>query len=309
MKLVGLRCPNCGGNLTVENGMYVCNSCGSTTAIDYDDSDVEYERLKTEAERDEKQRIHEKEMLEREYELREKAQIESEKRQIRRDRKAEANSWIKRLIAIMIFVGFCITSVVFYNYIRNQIGYSDSSYLSEFAATPTPAPNYNVTSEDFEGWLDDFIKSGKKVQMKIDQCSTKNNNGVVHFYDKVDAVFLDAYLLSGIPDKPEKESCRLVLIYEVTWHNDDYGDQICYDAVYFDGIRVNPNGGIISDYSGKMINRSDAAWGWAMAYSYEEYDQCFRENITALGGKVTKLFEASVSETAGTGDTENTEEG
>ena len=69
MKIVDLQCPNCGARLSVVDGMYVCNSCGTTTAIDYDDSDVEYERLKTLAEQEEKQRAHEKEMLERQFEL------------------------------------------------------------------------------------------------------------------------------------------------------------------------------------------------------------------------------------------------
>ncbi len=59
----------------------VCPSCGAVFAIDYDDSDVEHERIKTEAELEEKRQEHEKEMLEREFELREQAEIRAEKRQ------------------------------------------------------------------------------------------------------------------------------------------------------------------------------------------------------------------------------------
>ena len=159
--------------------------------------------------------------------------------------------------------------------------------------------------------------------MEIDQCAVQTANGVMHFFDKTDAVFLDAYIVSNIPDKNEKESCRLVLIYEVTWHNDNDGDQICYDGVYFDGIRVNPNGGIIRDYAGKIIWRSDAAWGWGMEYSYEDYAQCYLENIKSLGGTVTEVVINSdfstdtietedsepleTEETAETAETEETE--
>lgn len=294
MRIVNLQCPNCGARLSIEDGMYVCNSCGTTTAIDYDESDVEFERLRTEAERDERQHAHERELLERSFELQERAQIESERRQNQRDRQAArelaVKLWIKRIVALLVMVGVCYGGYLFFVFFKNQSGgASSSSRRAGAIATPTPAPNYTVTPEDLKNDLDDFISSGKAVQMKIDECAIMNENGVVHSYSKTDATFLDAYLVSGIPDKSEKQSCRLVLIYEVTWQNDDYGEQTCYDAVYFEGIRVNPNGGIISDYNGRTIFRSDAAWGWAMAYSFEEYSQCYLENVKALGGTVTEV--------------------
>ena len=137
--------------------------------------------------------------------------------------------------------------------------------------------------------MNDFIDAGRLCQMNITECTIKNENGIIKTFHKTDAVFLGAYIVSGIPDVRADQSTRLVLIYQVTWHHDDLGDQICYDGVYFDGIRVNQGGGIISDFSPKTIWRSDAAWGWAQAYSFEDYDQCYRENITALGGTVTQL--------------------
>ena len=45
MKLQSLNCPNCGSPLKTEGNMQVCESCGSSFKIDYDDSDVAYERL------------------------------------------------------------------------------------------------------------------------------------------------------------------------------------------------------------------------------------------------------------------------
>ena len=46
MKLQSLNCPNCGFPLRNEGNMQFCDSCGSSFKIDYDESDVEYERLK-----------------------------------------------------------------------------------------------------------------------------------------------------------------------------------------------------------------------------------------------------------------------
>ena len=315
MKIVNLQCPNCGAKLSVVNGMYVCESCGTTTAIDYDDSDVEYERLKTEAELQEKQLAHEKEMLERKFELEQKARIESEKRQIKRERqKALSNSAKKTmssLIALLFIVGIIAGGVYLYKYLKARYG-ADGGYGggADILATPTPAPNYNVTPEDLKDSMDDFISSGKTVQMNIKECAVKNENGTIRYYDKTDAEFYDAYLVTDIPEVKEKESNRLVIIYKVTWNNEDYGDQECYDAVYFEGIRVNPNGGIISDFKGNTIWRSDAAWGWAMAYSFIEHDQCYRESVTALGGKVTKVdYSGAVTDAAAETDvSEETEE-
>ena len=294
MKIVNLQCPNCGARLTVENDMYVCNSCGTSIAIDYDESDVEYERAKNEVELEEKRQAHEKELLERKYELEQKAQIESEKRQIKRERQkafsASAKKTISSLIALLFVVGIFVGCLYLYKYLKERYsssgGYSGSAGI---LATPTPAPNYNITPDDVRGDLDSFIDTGKKIQMEIDQCGVWNENGVIHFYDKTDAEFLDAFIVSDIPDKSAGESARLVLIYQVTWYNEDDGEQICYDAVYFEGIKVNPNGGIVSDYSGQTIIRSDAAWGWGMEYSFEEYSQCYLENIKALGGTVTEV--------------------
>lgn len=293
MKFVDMKCPNCGGNLSQENNSYVCNSCGTSFSIDYDDSDVEYERLKGEAEREEKQRAHEKELLEKKFELEQKAQIASEQRQLERQRQEKRaktiNTWVKRLIVLAILAAFVFGCYKLYQYMKDNMGYGSYSSYNEPTATPTPAPDYNVKPEDLTDSMKDFVETGKTVQMKIDQCSVRNENGIPHFYDKTDAVYYEAYLVSDIPEVNEKESCRLVIIYEVTWENETDGEKTCYDAVYFDGIKVNPNGGVITDFGGKTIWRSDAAWGWGMAYSFEEYDQCYRENITALGGKVTKI--------------------
>ena len=309
MKIVNMQCPNCGARLTVENNMYVCNSCGTSIAIDYDESDVAYERAKNEVELEEKRHAHEKELLERNFELQQKAQIESEKRQIKRERQASAkkavNVWIKRLISLLIMAGFFYGSYRLYKYMRDIYGvdyYSGGGAV----ATPTPMPNYNITPDDIKDDLDTFIETGKKIQMQIDQCAVKSGNGVMHFFDKTDAVFLDAYIVSNIPDEPASQSTRLVLIYQVTWYNEDDGEQICYDAVYFDGIKVNPNGGIISNYSGQTIMRSDAAWGWSMEYSFEEYSQCYLENVKALGGTVTEVVINS-SFSTDTVETEETE--
>ena len=289
MKIVDLKCPNCSGNLRKEGDLLVCDSCGATFAMDYDESDVEYERLQGEAEREERQHAHEKDLLEKRYELQRRAQMESERRQYERTRTANMNSSI-RGFTILIFLVFFIGSAIFcYNFVRRTMIDKLDAERNAVTATPTPAPNYNITPADVADYMDDFIDAGTICQMSIEQCCWRNANGIPKYFQKTDAVFIGAYIVSNIPEVRENQTTRLVLLYEVTWHHDELGDQICYDGVYFDGIRINPNGGIISDFNPHTIWRSDAAWGWAEAYSFEQYDQCYRENVTALGGVVTEV--------------------
>lgn len=291
MKIIDLKCPNCSGNLKKDGDNYICNSCGGVFAVDYDESDVEYERLQTEAEREERRLAHEKELLEKKYELQQKANIESENRQYKREKARKRSESVKNAASsfvALVFVGAIICGGVLLFFFLKGMGSNGGSPFSEHTiATPTPAPNYNVTADDLKDQMNDFIEAGRIAQMNIDKCAYLDN--VIKNYEKTDAVFLDAYLVTDIPETRPDRSNRLVLIYQVTWHNDDRGDQICYDGVYFEGIRVNPNGGIISNFSAETIWRSDAAWGWGMAYSFEDLDQCYRENVTALGGRITPI--------------------
>ena len=51
MKLTNLNCPQCNGLLNQERDMFFCSSCGSAFAVDYDENDVRYTQLVTEADR------------------------------------------------------------------------------------------------------------------------------------------------------------------------------------------------------------------------------------------------------------------
>lgn len=299
MKLVDLKCPNCSSSLVKEGGHLVCHSCGSVFSVDYDESDVEYEKIKTEPERDQRRLQHEKELLEKKFELEQRAAIESENRQQKR-------TIIRRLIITLIIVFASVSwislCVIVTMYSRTQNGYSSYGRVDDDdpeptntprpTATPTPSPNYNITPADVEDLMPELIEVGQKAQMDITSCAVESGFGGVDFYTKTDAVFVDAYIVTDIPETRPSQSNRIVLIYEVTWNNEDEGDHTCYDAIYFEGLKIFPNDTkVVCDYDPQTIFRSSAAWGWSMAYSFEEYNQCYRENVSALGGKVTPVEE------------------
>lgn len=295
MKLVDLKCPNCNSTLEQEGENLVCPSCGAVFAIDYDDSDVERERIKTEAELEEKRREHEKEMLEREFELREQAEIRAEKRQAGTGHKYVNGKAGWAILIALLIIG-CFSSYFVTQKIQKQ---NDAAVQAEQqnkptatprpTATPTPTPNYSVTPEDIAAQFDDFIESGKNAQMKDTDCGEWDSVGPIYVYDKKSVEFIDAYIVTDIPDVAIQKSNRLVIFYKIVWEHETKGEKICYDAVYFEGLKPNPNGGVISDFSAKTIFRSQAGWGWPFAESFEDYDQCYRENVTALGGKVAEV--------------------
>ena len=271
VRIVDLKCENCGGKLRKEGDYLVCDSCGASFAVDYDESDVEYERLQGEAARMERQYDRDKEI-----------------QQMVRNAKKQQAARSGMAILLILFIMFGVITFGIYMFIKTQVSHMAASE-NAITATPTPAPDYHITPEDVAGSMSEFIEAGRIAQMYIDECAYWDGVSSVKYFHKTDAVFIGAYIVTDIPNVRENKSNRLVLIYEVTWHNDNMGDQICYDAVYFEGLSINPNGGIISDFSPKTIMRSDAAWGWSMAYSFEDQDQCYRENVTALGGVVTEV--------------------
>ena len=107
MKLTSINCPNCNGQLKEENGKFICMSCGGAFAIDYDEADVEHERLQTEAERERIRIEREKELMATKIRLEEEAQI----RRAERTRKAATGGILKLfLIPICIMLVMSIGS-------------------------------------------------------------------------------------------------------------------------------------------------------------------------------------------------------
>jgi hypothetical protein len=269
MKLVNLKCPNCDGKLTKTEDSLQCESCGAVFAIDYDESDVEIERLRMEASK----------------------QKNSTAGTDNAGKNSKASRTILLLFVLIVFavIPLCFAGIMLFQ--TKLMHGLISSVAEDSEEEEIVVDNYQVTPADVSGMLDEFKESGKNVQMNIEECAYWDGSSSVKFYDKTDAEFQSAYLITDIPNENIRKTNRLVIIYKVTWNNENLGDQICYDAVYFEGLKVNPNGGVISDFDGQTINRSDAAWGWSMAYSYEDLNQCYRENVTALGGKVEELTE------------------
>ena len=281
MKLVNLTCPNCGGLLERVGDNLCCKSCGGAFAIDYDDSDVEYEKLQTEDERARRDFEHEKELLEIKHRQEEASRIAAEKREYKRERKEQFGKKMSAnfgcLIALLIMIGLgygsyrlCVSMGVM------------PSFKQIFESAAAKRDQYDVdASEITDEMISNMVDSAEKTKM-----STRNgvrdlvkNKWVDYSLKSVE--FDSAYY---IKDASEGHN-RVVIIYKLTYKSKN-GEKTTYDGSYFAGLKRNGDGSIVTKYDPKTISRSNASWH---KDSYEDREQCYRENVLAFGGNVTEL--------------------
>ena len=152
MKLQSMNCPNCGSPLRTEGQMQYCDSCGSSFKIDYDESDVEYERLKKADELNKQQFAHEKEMMETQFRLQEEARIKNEKRQKSEARRTQAANKVKALISTIIFFAvFFGIGILSYKYIMGQSLFDQiRAEMTTTTTETTLSPYITISVSDVE---------------------------------------------------------------------------------------------------------------------------------------------------------------
>lgn len=278
MRLQSLNCPNCGSPLRTENNMQICDSCGSTFRIDYDDSDVAYERLSKEDEINRQKFEHEKEMLETEYRLKEEARIKQAKYEKSEARKKRAANKVKALISLLIMLGvFCGFMFLVFMVIKGESLF-DVEKIAGTTTTETTVSPYLISASDLLA-DDEFMENA--VASILSEIHTSRDGKPVTTYDIPitdwymigEPEIYDCYLLTS-----EKEN-RLCFLVKYTYQSERDEEDIkeVYDCLYLRNITVGNNGKISSDYAVR-IDRGDGAtnWTWVAA---EDSDQLYRSAI------------------------------
>ena len=120
MNFKSVRCPSCSSPSVKEisTGRFVCESCGTSFVADYDREDVEYEKIKQQAEREK-----------REYE-----QKQSAMNQVRRIQQSQQKAGkVVALVIVCVFgMIFFINVIVFSTVARSALS-KQSSYKSSQA--------------------------------------------------------------------------------------------------------------------------------------------------------------------------------
>ena len=278
MRLQSLNCPNCGSPLRTENNMQICDSCGSTFRIDYDDSDVAYERLSKEDEIARQRFEHEKEMLETEYRLKEEARIKQAKYEKSEARKKRAANKVKALISLLIMLGvFCGFMFLVFMVIKGESLF-DVEKIAGTTTTETTVSPYLIDASDVLA-DDEFMENA--VASVLSEIHSSRDGKPVTTYDIPitdwymigEPEIYDCYLLTS-----EKEN-RLCFLVKYTYQSERDEEDIkeVYDCLYLKNLKVGNNGKISSDYAVR-IDRGDGAtnWTWVAA---EDSDQLYRSAI------------------------------
>ena len=278
MRLQSLNCPNCGSPLRTENNMQICDSCGSTFKIDYDDSDVAYERLSKEDEINRQRFEHEKEMLETEYRLQEEARIKKAKYEKSEARKKAAANKVKGFIALLIMLGIFGGFMLLVYFVIKGEAIINTDKIYGTTTTETTVSPYLISASDVladEEFMENAVASvfseirtsrkGKPV--------TTFDIPITEWYMVGDPEIYDCYLLVN---EDENRLCFLVKItYQSERDEDDYKE--VYDCLYLKNLTVGKDGKIACDYAVRDDRGEGATnWTWIAA---EESDQLYRSAI------------------------------
>ena len=289
MKLVNLTCPNCTGILKKEGENLICQSCGAAFAVDYDESDVEHEKLETEEEREARRLQHEKELLAEKHRLMEESRIAAEKREQSRRTKSNISKWISGkvsgLIALAIIALICFGC---YKFARRLM--TDPELAERYGVeipTTTTTVVYEVTPELFtEETLTNFIDQGTAKIATRNQISYYEYTTGWTYYDVAGITFDSAYLVTDIQNRGNYDpDCRLVLLYQVQWHSEEAEDVTIYDCVYFDDLSATATT-VVGSMRGSFGDFNETMW---RSSGYQNRADSYRINVTSLSGQVTEL--------------------
>ena len=289
MKLTSINCPNCNGQLKEENGKFICMSCGGAFAIDYDEADVEHEKLQTEAERERIRIEREKELMATKIRLEEEAQM----RRAERTRKAATSGILKIfLIPICIMLVMSIGSMIFFGIIGKRVSKRATNWMTNstkatVATTATKPTDRVITPElilNDKSFIENAIASGVS-------CAKAKHSKIINDFDLKTELNLDMVPQASLVEEPklvhayfiESDNRYFVMVFELTFgYNQDIDrTKTMYFACYLSGISRNSEGKIITDYNVQM----DYGTGMDLSYSaYEDKDQLYREVVLGKNG-------------------------
>ncbi len=283
MKLQSMNCPNCGGDLKKEGNVLACENCGSTFAIDYDDADVEYEKLSNEDERNRQQYAHEKEMLETEFRLKEEArlkQLKYEKSELRKKRASNTLKSIITLIIVFTVIGGCTYFTFRYMEKNGLLDEAKKSMMP--TTTETTADPYDITKEDILA-DSEFLENAKASILSSyhsdrdgDTASTYDSGWLEYTISEGDPEIYDNYFLVSNEDYGDKN--RLYYLIKFSFINDETGEVTeVYDALYLRDLKINANGKITCDFSVRG-DRGSGATDWTFDAATDS-DQLYRSAI------------------------------
>ena len=279
MQLVNLKCPNCGGDIEKEGDSLYCKACGAAFAINYDEADVEHEKLQNYDEISRIEHEHEKEMEEIRFKQNEKARRAAERRENRRKAGREFRG---RIFSLIFLLGFFSIGPLSWWFLAKQGIMPSFNELVE-QEMKSQRDVFDISMDNFTDDVTDNMIEAAKEKMSSSRKNTVDdwvNNEWYHY--KLERVEYDSmYLIT----KANEGENRVVVLFKLEFTSES-DTKTTYDAYYYDYLKLSENDTIVCSYAPKSISRSDASWHHD---SFESREQCYRENVLALGGTVTEF--------------------
>ncbi|MBO4687615.1 MAG: hypothetical protein J5636_03810 [Clostridiales bacterium] len=275
MKLTNLNCPQCNGLLNQERDMFFCSSCGSAFAVDYDENDVKYAQLITEAERTKMMINRDVNVMQTGYVLREQVARNEQKRDISRQRKKAAK---EGFAGLGMYIAGLVFSVLPMIAIGGYLVYSLSGMNDKMKENNEKRKQelYETVAEDTH-FLENAVAGGKtfldmKCQAPISDGRYDEDRPAVYRHD---ATIENIYLMKA-------EGYRtpyLLLVYRFTYEYEDTGEIIeLFDCLELQKLELDEYGYMVPQYIPDFGVNGDMYFG-----AYFDKDQLIRECIT--GGR------------------------
>ena len=291
MKLLSLNCPNCNGPLKmVKEGTFYCQNCDSEFMADYDKDDVEYQKMKAEAE------------------LRKQQLNLAESGAAERARKAKDQFKIK---LIGMAVGFIILLIIVVPTVivtlktqrEAQEAYMQQQREREERQEAEAREREERLKQEEEERLAQEAAERQAIlesyrlstdEIVADSFFTENTNKtfLVQLWDNTN-LFYDNWKWNEQPeyitsffltakDENNREQNILISIYKIHWDK-EYEDRtehyVMYDGACFYNISRNEDGTIRSDYAPDSLTYNSEIVANQFLSGYTDYDQLIRQEI------------------------------
>lgn len=291
MQLMSLRCPNCNGPLKmVKEGTFYCSNCDSAFAVDYDQEDVEYQKMKVEEA------------------IRKQQHDQAKTTAADRNRRAKDQFKVK-MIVLAVVAGIIMTIVVPTVIVTLQTEKravemrlqqekereenrkaeekekeekrrqeEEARAAAEEAERQAKLASYRVTPEDIAA--DDFFfeNATKAIQ---GQLWDNTNLFYIDWVWNEDPEYITSYLLYA-KDEDRRVQNILVSIYKIHWDKElDDGTEHydMYDGACLYNISKNEDGTISSDYEPDSLSLHSELIRNQFLSGYSDYDQLIRQEI------------------------------
>lgn len=304
MQLMSLKCPNCNGALKMVNeGTFYCVSCDSAFMADYDKDDLEYQKMKVEAEI-RKQQLNQ-------------AQTGAEVQKS----KAKDQFRIKLIVIGVVAAFFLIITVptmiitlqtekkaaetrIQQEKEREERREAEEKEkeekrrqeeaareAEEEAARQARLASYRLSAEELGS--DEFFVENANMALKLQLWE----NTSLFYTDWVwneEPEYITSYFLTA-KDENAREQNILISIYKITWDKEDEDGTdryVVYDGACLYNISKNEDGTIRSDYDPDELSLHSELIRNQYLSGYADYDQLIRQEIYGNGDYV--YFEFSM---------------